>query len=87
MKASPISNQNGPHPHDSSDCEIDDDLDGIDWDEIIETTQADFLAGRFAFNSADYPTDEAAMAALDRWLDDAFQKVPTEREDVVRQSP
>ena len=80
MKASPISNPNGPYPHthDSSDREIDDDLDGIDWDEIIATTQADFLAGRFAFNSADYPTDEAAMAALDRWLDDAFQKVLSE---------
>ena len=75
MKASPISDPNGPHPHDSSDREIDDDLDGIDWDEIIATTQPDFLAGRFAFNSADYSTDEAAMAALDCWLDDVFQKV------------
>ena len=78
MKASPISNPTGPHPHDPSDHELDGDLDNIDWDEIIATTQPDFLAGRFAFNSAEYPTDEAAMAALDRWLDDAFQKALSE---------
>jgi len=44
---------------------LDDTSDGIDWDEITATTQPDFEAGRFAFNSEDYPTEEAAMAAMD----------------------
>lgn len=44
--------------------QYDDTTDGIDWDEIIATTQDDFLAGRFAFNSADFPTHEEAMAAM-----------------------
>lgn len=42
--------------------------DGIDYDEIIAATQDDFLKGRFAFNSADYPTHAAGMAAMDEWI-------------------
>ena len=51
-------------PMDEEDRALDDLSDGIDWDEIIATTQPDWEAGRFAFDSADYPTDEAAMAAM-----------------------
>jgi hypothetical protein len=48
-----------------NDCLSENDLDDdIDWDEIFETTQPDFLAGRFAFNSADYPSHEEAMVAM-----------------------
>lgn len=43
---------------------FDDYSDGIDWDEITATTQPDWEAGRYAFRSADYPTQEAAEAAL-----------------------
>jgi len=35
-----------------------------DWDNIIATTEGDFKAGRYAFNSADYATDEEAMEAM-----------------------
>lgn len=45
------------------DCIIDHE-DDIDWENIIATTEDDFKAGRYAFNSADYATDEEAMAAM-----------------------
>jgi len=38
---------------DTWDCIIDHE-DDIDWDNIIATTEDDFQAGRYAFNSADY---------------------------------
>ena len=43
---------------------FDDYSDGIDWDEIAATTQPDVEAGRYAFRSTDYPTQEAAETAL-----------------------
>lgn len=42
----------------------DDDPDGIDWEEIVRTTQDDYEAGRYSFNSEDYATHEEAMAAM-----------------------
>lgn len=45
------------------DCIIDHE-DDIDWDNIIATTEDDFKAGRYAFNSADYATHEEAMEAM-----------------------
>jgi len=45
------------------DCIIDNE-DDIDWDNIIATTEDDFKAGRYAFNSADYATHEEAMEAM-----------------------
>ena len=54
-----------PHdPIDEEDRLLDDPSDGIDWDEITATTQPDWEAGRFAFNSADYATYEEARAAM-----------------------
>jgi len=47
----------------------DNESDGLEWEEIILTTQEDVEAGRYAFNSQDYATHEEAMAALDTWLD------------------
>jgi hypothetical protein len=49
---------------DEEDRALDDSSDGIDWDEITATTQPDWEAGRFSFDSADYPTQEAAEAAM-----------------------
>ena len=49
------------------DCIIDHE-DDIDWDNIIATTEDDFKAGRYAFNSADYATHEEAMLALRAWI-------------------
>jgi hypothetical protein len=40
---------------DEEDRAFDDHSDGIDWDEITATTQPDWEAGRFSFDSADYP--------------------------------
>ena len=54
-------------PEDAEARKYDDTSEGIDWDEIIATTQDDFLAGRFAYNSADYATEEEADAALQAW--------------------
>ena len=51
-------------PMDEEDRALDDLSDGIDWDEITAKTQADWEAVHFAFDSADYPTDEAAEAAM-----------------------
>jgi len=59
---------------DDADRKYDDTSEGIDWDEIIATTQPEFEAGIFAFNSDDYPTDEAAMAALKAWVHNAFEE-------------
>jgi hypothetical protein len=66
---------NSLHPMDEEDREHDDLSDGIDWDEITATTQPDWEAGRFAFDSADYPTDEAADAAMYALLRSIEEKV------------
>jgi hypothetical protein len=66
---------NNLDPRDAEARQYDDTSEGIDWDEIIASTQDDFLAGRFAYNSAEYATEEEAMAALDRLVDDVLQKV------------
>lgn len=56
-----------------------DDGDDFDWDDIIATTEADDRAGRFAFNSDDYPTGEEAMKAMhsliDKICDEAMNRV------------
>ena len=57
-------NPNSLDPIDIEDREQDDLSEGIDWEDIIATTQPDWEAGRFAFDSADYPTEEAAYAAM-----------------------
>jgi hypothetical protein len=56
----------------------DDPWEGIDYDEIIATTQDDVEAGRFTFNSADYPTDEEAMTALWHYLESIAEEVERE---------
>jgi hypothetical protein len=78
----PAYDPNNLHPLDEEARKYDDTSDGIDWDEIIATTQDDFLAGRYAFNSEDYPTHEEAMKALDKWFDDILQEVLRERDAV-----
>ena len=59
---------------DTWDCIIDHE-DDIDWDNIIATTEDDFQAGRYAFNSADYATHEEAMKAMDNFLDSIVEEV------------
>jgi hypothetical protein len=80
VPVSKVYDPNNRHPQDLADREFDDTSDGIDWDDIIATTHDDFLAGRFAFNSADYPTHEAAMVALERLFKGIL-------EDVLRETP
>ena len=63
----PAYDPNNLHPLDEEARKYDDTSLGIDWDEIIATTQDDFLASRYAFNSEDYPTHKEAMKALDLW--------------------
>ena len=71
---------NNLHPLDEEARKYDDNSEGIDWDEILATTEDDFQAGRFAFNSADYPTHEEAMAALSRWLWSIHDEVQRDRD-------
>jgi hypothetical protein len=52
------------HPDNVEARKYDTQVEGIDWEEIILTTQEDFEAGRYSFNSEDYATDEEAMAAM-----------------------
>ena len=59
---------------DAEDRLLDDTSDGIDWDEILATTETDFQAGRFAFNSEDYPTEEEAMAAMDAFVESVVEE-------------
>jgi hypothetical protein len=68
------------HPLDEEARKYDDNSEGIDWDEILATTEDDFQAGRFAFNSEDYPTHEEAMNALDQWLQSIFDEVQRDRD-------
>ena len=52
------------HPDNVEARKYDDNSSGIDWEEIILTTQEDYEAGRYSFNSQDYATDAEAMAAM-----------------------
>jgi hypothetical protein len=78
----PVYDPNNLHPLDEEARKYDDTSLGIDWDEIIATTQDDFLAGRYAFNSEDYPSHEEAMKALHKWFDDIYTEVMGERDAV-----
>ena len=50
--------------------------DGIDYDEIIASTQDDFLAGNFKeFNPEHYPTREAMIKAIKAYHDE-FWPIP-----------
>jgi hypothetical protein len=71
----PAYDPNNLHPADEEARKYDDTSEGIDWDEILATTQDDFLAGRFSYNSADYATQAEADAALTAWLDAIVDKV------------
>jgi hypothetical protein len=52
------------HPNNVEARKYDHPVEGIDWEEIILTTQEDYEAGRYSFNSEDYATHEDAMAAM-----------------------
>jgi hypothetical protein len=68
------------HPDDEEARKYDTKIDGIDWDEIIASTQDDHLAGISAFDTGDYPDDETAMKALDAFLDSIVEEVLREQE-------
>jgi hypothetical protein len=75
----PAYDPNNLHPDDEEARKHDTKIEGIDWDEIIASTQDDWLAGRHAFNSADYPDEETAMKALDALLDSIVEEVLREQ--------
>ena len=56
------------------DCILDHE-DAIDWDNLLASTEADDEAGRYAFNSEDYPTHEEAMKALWNWIHSIAEEV------------
>ena len=58
--------------------EHDSPIDEIDYEEIFQSTQADYEAGRYCFNSEDYATDEEASAALLAWIDSIAERVKRE---------
>jgi hypothetical protein len=59
-------------------AESDPQVDEIDYEEIFQSTQADYEAGRYCFNSEDYATDEEASAALLAWIDSIAERVKRE---------
>jgi hypothetical protein len=71
----PAYDPNNLHPADEEARKYDDTSEGIDWDEILATTQDDFLAGRFSYDSANYATQAEADAALTAWLNAIVEKV------------
>lgn len=46
--------------------------DDIDWKEVIDATESDWLRRRFAFNSADCATEEAVTTSLHDWIHSIF---------------
>ena len=74
----PAYDPNNLSPADEEARKYDDTSEGIDWDEILATTQDDFLAGRFSYNSADYATQAEADAALRAWLHAIVEEVERE---------
>jgi hypothetical protein len=71
----PAYDPNNLSPADEEARKYDDTSEGIDWDEILATTQDDFLAGRFAYNSADYATQAEADSALRAWIHAIVERV------------
>jgi hypothetical protein len=67
--------RNNLGPEDEEARRYDDTSEGIDWDEILESTEDDERAGRYAYNSADYATEEEAWAALDALIHSIFEEV------------
>jgi hypothetical protein len=59
---------------DDEDRKYDDTSEGIDWDDIIATTQDEFEAGDYAYSTEDYATEEEAMAALKRFIHQACEE-------------
>ncbi len=66
------------HPANVEARKYDTHVEGIDWEEIILTTQEDYEAGRYSFNSEDYATHEDAMAALRAWIHSIAEEVERE---------
>jgi hypothetical protein len=60
-------------PGDAED-RLNDPDDGIDYDEIIASTQDDFLAGRFSFNGAEYATREEERVAFAKYMQDIYDE-------------
>jgi len=48
--------------------------DDIDWKEIIDATESDWLRRRFAFNSADCATEEEVTTSLHAWIHSIFEE-------------
>jgi hypothetical protein len=63
------------------DLPFDETVSEIDWNDIIATTQDDVDAGRYAFTTEDYPTDEEGMAALWDWMCSLGNGGPNETSD------
>lgn len=48
--------------------------DDIDWSDIIDATESDWLRRRFAFNSADCATEEEVATSLHAWIHSVFEE-------------
>jgi len=78
----PAYDPNNLSPEDEEARKYDDTSEGIDWDEIIATTQDDFEAGRFWYNSAEYPTQAEADAALRALIHSVVEEIEREAASV-----
>jgi hypothetical protein len=81
----PAYDPNNLDPDDEEARKHDTKVEGIDWDEIIASTQDDWLAGRHAFDDSDCPDDESAIKALEKFIDDVFDEVMREKDSPVRE--
>ena len=69
-RSRPAYDPNNLDPQDEEDRKHDPD-DGIDYDEIIASTQDDVLAGNVKeFNPEDYPSREAMLKAVEAYHDE-----------------
>jgi hypothetical protein len=48
--------------------------DDINWREVIDATESDWLRRRFAFNSADCATEEEVTTSLHAWIHSIFEE-------------
>ena len=74
---------NNLHPDDAEARRYDDTSEGIDWDEIIATTQDDWVQRKFSYSSDEHPDEDASGAALARHLKSILERV-LRREEASR---
>jgi hypothetical protein len=69
-----VPNPDDPDDYEMADSTLDEE-DEIHWDEVAAAIEEDGDSEELAFNSADYPTEEEATAALRAFIHEIFEEV------------